>query len=447
MSASYVSPSHASGIRALSPFARIVALADGGRAASLDTPRPSPHLARFGVAPHDDDGVVTARIDVGGATVLVAAQDETFLRGSVGANHGDALRELFAKAARERPAAVVLIAASGGVRLHEANAAELSLARALRALLDARAAGVVVLALIVGDAFGGSSILACAANRAAILTGARLGLSGPKVIESVHGKWELDADRADEVEAVFGARARSGAVDHLADEVDAIRGWIRMAIVNAVPLADQVLSTQRLLATAPPMGLSAHPLRAVFPDAIPENPAGWLWRVGEIMATRPAAGVAFGIAFAHGLDTALLTEMFGDRGNARRDTIIIVEDSAGHEVSRAAEMRFISRYLAHHAAVLALARSRGHRLIGLLAGVGHSAAFFVNALQAPELYALPQARVVAMGPDAIARVTGLDTARLIEDDPLLGQPVRHFDALGGITAIVDVDEFRRRLAP
>ena len=85
-------------------------------------------------------------------------------------------------------------------------------------------------------------------------------------------------------------------------------------------------------------------------------------------------------------------------------------------------------------------------MIGLLAGVGHSAAFFVNALQAPELYALPQARVVAMGPDAIARVTGLDTARLIEDDPLLGQPVRHFDALGGITAIVDVDEFRRRLA-
>jgi len=51
-----------------------------------------------------------------------------------------------------------------------------------------------------------------------------------------------------------------------------------------------------------------------------------------------------------------------------------------------------------------------------------------------------------MAPDAIARVTGLDTARLIEDDSLLGQPVRHFDALGGITAIVDPEEFRRRIA-
>ena len=128
----------------------------------------------------------------------------------------------------------------------------------------------------------------------------------------------------------------------------------------------------------------------------------------------------------------------------RRDTIVVVEDSAGHEASRAAEMRFISRYLAHHAAVLALARSHGHRIVGLLAGVGHSAAFFVNALQAPELYALPHARVVAMEPTAIARVTGLDVANLIEDDLLLGQPVRHFASLGGVDAIVDAGEFSRR---
>src|SRR5204862_930096 len=132
-----------------------------------------------------------------------------------------------------------------------------------------------------------------------------------------------------------------------------------------------------------------------------------LWRAGAIVATRPAAGAAFGTAFAHGLDAALLTEMFDDQGNARRETLVIVEDSPGHEVSRAAEMRFISRYLAHHAAILALARSRGHRLVGLLAGTGHSAACFVNALQAPELYALTHSRVVAMEPAAIARVTGL----------------------------------------
>jgi len=444
MSALYVNIDRGRGIRALGPRERIVALADGGRVTSLDSARPSPYLARFGVQAHADDGVATARIEVGGKSVLVAAQDESFLRGSVGTNHGDALRSLFASAARERPAAVLLLAASGGVRLHEANAAELSLARALRALLDGRAAGIVVLAVAVGDVFGGASILACAATRTAMLPNARLGLSGPKVIESVHGKWELDSDRPAEVESVFGASAR-GAIDRIADNADVIRGWIGMAIANAVPFADQVTTMQRVLAIPFPSNLPASPFRSVLPNARPDDPDGWLWRDRKVLATRPALSASFGPAFAHGLDDALLAKVPSGAPDGDRETIVVVEDSAGHEVSRAAEMRFISRYLAHHAAVLALARSRGHRLVGLLAGVGHSAAFFVNALQAPELYALPNARVVAMEPSAIARVTGVDTTKLIDDDPLLGQPVRHLEALGGVSAIVEADEFLRRI--
>ena len=388
--------------------------------------------------------MVTARIEIGDAAILIAAQDETFLRGSVGANHGEALRALFAQAERERPAAVVLLAASAGVRLHEANAAELSLARALRALLDARAAGVPVLSLVVGDVFGGASVLACACDRIAMLSGARLGLSGPKVIESIHGKWELDADRPAEIETVFGAKARS-AIDRIADDADAIRGWIRMSIANRAAFSDHVIATQRSLASSRATGLPSSPLQHVFPDARPEEPEGWLWRVDEFVATRPALAAPFGTTFAHCLDAALLAKISVEATDDHRDTIVVVEDSPGHEVSRAAEMRFISRYLAHHASVLALARSRGHRVIGLLTGIGHSAAFFANALQASEVYALPHARVVAMEPGAIARVTGLDTSQMIEDDPMLGQPVRHFDALGGVAAIVEVDEFRRRL--
>jgi hypothetical protein len=116
--------------------------------------------------------------------------------------------------------------------------------------------------------------------------------------------------------------------------------------------------------------------------------------------------------------------------------VLLVEDSAGHVVSRAAEMRFESQFLAHHAAVLALLRARGRRLIGLLAGVGHSAVFFSNALQSGTLYALAGARVVAMEASSIARITGLPAGALIDDDALLGQPVRHLMAQGGVAAIV-----------
>jgi malonate decarboxylase beta subunit len=429
----------AGGIVGLEPRARIAAVADDGWVESLDAPRASPWLARFDIAAQQDDGVAIARIAVEGAALLIAAQDERFLRGSVGARHGEALRELFARARDERPAAVVLLLASGGVRLHEANAAELSLARALRTLLDLRAAAIPVLAICVGDVFGGASVVACAADRLAMLPSARIGVSGPKVIESVHGKWALDAERTADVDAVFGALARSRAadVDLVADDRDALRAWIRVAARGAIPFAQHTAGAHETLRkrVPPPPSPPRFQLLEGLPGACPLDETGWLWRAADLLWTRPASGLAFGAGLVHAVDAALLAHLCAE--DAGPETLVIVEDSAGHEVSRAAEMRFASRSLAQHAAVLALVRARGHHTVGLLAGTGHSAAFFVNALQAPRLVALPGARVIAMEPSAIARVTRLPAAALIEDDAMLGQPVRHFAALGGVERIVD----------
>ena len=60
-------------LRDLAPTARLAAIADGGTAACLDTLRPSLHLARYGIAAQDDDGVVTARLRIDGRTWLAAA--------------------------------------------------------------------------------------------------------------------------------------------------------------------------------------------------------------------------------------------------------------------------------------------------------------------------------------------------------------------------------------
>jgi hypothetical protein len=334
----------------------------------------------------------------------------------------------------------VLLLASGGVRLHEANAAELALARALRSVLDARAAGMSVLAIGTGSVFGGASVLGCAADRLALLPDTRIGLSGPKVLESVHGKWELDADDPRDIEAVFGARARSamGFTDLLVDDADAIRGWICRAIRERDDFAVSVAATHARLRQriegeiAQPAPFEALPC---FDGAAPVDNGGRLWLRDECWLTRPHPGAMLSPADLHALDEALLAHVARARSDAPK-VVLLVEDTAGHVVSRAAEMRFQSQFLAHHAAVLALLRARGYRLIGVLAGVGHSAAFFSNALQAGTLYALPEARVIAMEPSAIARVTGLAAGRLIEDDPLLGQPVRHLKAQGGVDAII-----------
>lgn len=431
---------HRLGMRAAAPLERIAALADPGSARFLPPAGSSPHLARYGIAAHDDDGVVTARVRVQGAPMLVAAQDERYLAGSVGERHGRALHAMVDDARHDPPAAIVLLLASGGVRLHEANAAELALARALAALLDARAAGIPVVAISVASVFGGTSILACAADRLGMLPGTRIGLSGPKVLESVHGKWELDADDERDIEAVFGAAARSadGFVDLLADDADVMRAWVCRAARERNDFAAGIDATHARLRTHI-AGDSAHAASfealACFDGAAPVDAGGRVWVRDECWLTRPDPGATLGPADLHALDDALL-EHVAPRQPDAPGVVLLVEDSAGHVVSRAAEMRFESQFLAHHASVLALLRARGHRMIGLLAGVGHSAALFSNALQAGELYALPGARVVAMEPSAIARVTGLDAGDLIENDPLVGQPVRHLQAQGGVTAIV-----------
>jgi biotin-independent malonate decarboxylase gamma subunit len=132
--------------------------------------------------------------------------------------------------------------------------------------------------------------------------------------------------------------------------------------------------------------------------------------------------------------------------------LVVIEDSPGHAATRIAEAIGVSEYLAAHAARLAVLQWEGRAVLGLLAGCGHSAAFFVNALQAATLDALAGARIEAMAPDAIARVTRLTAdalAALIEEDALMGQPVRHLAALGGVARIhagMTGPDLRRRVA-
>lgn len=427
------------------------ALADPGSlrspGAAFDAPRPSPYLARWSIPARDDDGIQIATLECRGKSVLAAAQDSRFLGGSIGAGHAAVLERLFVHSRETRANAVVLLLASGGVRLHEANPAELALARALRALIDARAAGVPVIALCVGDVFGGASVLACAAQRTGMLPGARLGLSGPKVIATARGEQELDPADAETIMAVFGAAARAqrGQADLVADDVSKVRAWLARAIDEHEAFDVALRSRQARLDSA----LATLPRRADAPWAIP---AGWtdalvpidrragLWRVRDAHAwvVGAPADAALTPGALNALDHALM-EHIADADGRADDTLVLVEDSRGHEISRAAEEICLSQFLAHHATVIGALRARHVKVRALLAGQGHSAAFFVNALQADSVVALRGARVMAMDPRAVARVTGLDQEALvacIETDPVLGHAASLLARWDGITASV-----------
>lgn len=159
----------------------------------------SPHLAQLGVPSSFDDGVAIGRARLAGQDVFVAAQEGQFMGGGVGEVHGAKLVGLFKRALRDRPQAVLLLAESGGVRLHEANAGLIAVSEVMRALLDVRAAGIPVLVLIggTGGCFGGMGIVARCADHIIMSDIGRLAMSGPEVIEASHGVEEFDSrDRA-----------------------------------------------------------------------------------------------------------------------------------------------------------------------------------------------------------------------------------------------------------
>ncbi|HEX6704808.1 MAG TPA: biotin-independent malonate decarboxylase subunit beta [Albitalea sp.] len=215
----------------------------------------SPHLAQLGVPSSFDDGVAIGRATLAGRTVFVAAQEGEFMGGGVGEVHGAKLVGLLRRALRDRPDAVLLLAESGGVRLHEANAGLIAVSEVMRALLDVRAAGIAVIVLIGGanGCFGGMGIVARCADRVVMSDIGRLAMSGPEVIEASHGVDEFDARDRALVWRTTGGKHRwlTGDCDALVeDDADAFRAAAIEALDASRPVTLESLEAEHALLAA-----------------------------------------------------------------------------------------------------------------------------------------------------------------------------------------------------
>lgn len=197
----------------------------------------SPHLAIFDLPTQFDDGMVVGEGRLNGAAVMVAAQEGKFMGGAFGEVHGAKLTGLL-RAAVVRRVPVVIMFETGGVRLQEANAGELAIAEIMRALIDARLAGVPVVGLIGGRAgcYGGGSLIAGCCSGLAISELGRLSVSGPEVIETNRGIEAFDAADRPLIWRTMGGKHRYllGAVDAFVDDAipqfrDAAIGLIAQA--------------------------------------------------------------------------------------------------------------------------------------------------------------------------------------------------------------------------
>ncbi len=212
----------------------------------------SPHLAQLGVPKAFDDGVAVGRARLGGRPVFVAAQEGAFMGGGVGEVHGAKLVGMLRRALRDKPDAVLLLADSGGVRLHEANAGLIAVSEVMRAVLDVRAAGIPVIVLVgsANGCFGGMGIVARCTDHVVMSDVGRLAMSGPEVIEASHGVEEFDAKDRALVWRTTGGKHRwlSGDCDALVeDDVAAFRAAAIAALDARKPVTLEALEAEHAL--------------------------------------------------------------------------------------------------------------------------------------------------------------------------------------------------------
>jgi len=200
----------------------------------------SSHLHLFDLPSAFDDGVVVGRGTLDGKAVLVAAQEGQFMGGTFAEVSGAKIIGLV-RAARDHkdlPQTVLLLIDSGGVRLQEANAGELAVAELMRAIVQARSAGVTVIALVGGKsgAFGGAGLTAATCSRVVVSAQGRIAVSGPEVIETNKGVEEFDSADKALVWSVDGGKNRRliGGADAFAeDSMEGFRAAAKALLARA----------------------------------------------------------------------------------------------------------------------------------------------------------------------------------------------------------------------
>ncbi|MGE8361435.1 biotin-independent malonate decarboxylase subunit beta [Pseudomonas sp.] len=221
----------------------------------------SPWLARQGVVPQADDGVVIAKGSLDGHPTVIAAIEGNFQGGSMGevgaAKIAGALELAVEDNRQGIPTRAVLLLETGGVRLQEANLGLAAIAEIHSAIVELRQYQPVI-GLIAGSVgcFGGMGIAAGLCSYLLVTREARLGLNGPQVIEQEAGVEEYDSRNRPFIWSLTGGEQRhaSGLADHYAeDDVDALRQALLSLFARGQPAllrsqrhADYLARLQRL---------------------------------------------------------------------------------------------------------------------------------------------------------------------------------------------------------
>jgi malonate decarboxylase beta subunit len=203
----------------------------------------SPWLEMQNVTPQADYGCILMKGTISEEPAVVIAIEGKFQGGSVGEVSGAKICAALDLACRDNEHGtrtnVVMLVESGGVRLQEANLGLAAIAEIMAAILVLRVY-VPVICVTAGPVgcFGGMAVVVGLASYVVMTEEARLGMSGPEVIEEEAGIDELDSKDRALIWTIYGGyqRYQTGMIDALVeDDVEQIHGSVRDLLRRGIP--------------------------------------------------------------------------------------------------------------------------------------------------------------------------------------------------------------------
>jgi acetyl-CoA carboxylase carboxyl transferase subunit beta len=163
-------------------FAHEIASADPLRFVSRSLAYPD-YLKRYRVEAGVDEAVVVGRARIEELPLILVVMDSHFIGGSMGSVAGERITRAIEGALRER-LPLLVVAASGGARMHEGMFALMQMAKTSAAVAKLSEAGIPYIGLLTDPTTGG--VMASFASLADVILaepGALIGFAGPRVIE------------------------------------------------------------------------------------------------------------------------------------------------------------------------------------------------------------------------------------------------------------------------
>jgi len=396
--------------------------------------------------------VVSATVE--GRPVTVVGFDYAVERGSIGAHEADQLVRVLRRAMQE-PVPLVFLMDTSGVRVTEGAEGIAALRRLLRAALDARFAGVRMLALIARHCFGGASVLAASCEGRIVNARCMIGMSGPRMIEWSAIDGPAPANDADAARQLLGGEARakvSPGFVLIDDDEQAYRTalseWLRQGAGR--PANDDLLAEDRArlrerlvnVRRWPPAGEGAavvlHGANAFVAKSIlgDRHEARQSGAVLDACAKDGSRRVLYGLlggAKADAVDVLRLAEALADLPADTRQVSVLL-DCESHSTRAADEQVILSEYLAYLALQTRHLHRRGIRVTLMVTGVAGGGILAALACAASEVGIVADGRLRVLPRAALAAINKSGAA--YDSTP------EHAVATGAVDAIFDSDTER-----